>query len=44
MSWLLDTCVVSELVKTAPAPAVVDWLGGCVEESLFLSVLTLGER
>jgi len=43
VSWLLDTCVVSELVKPAPAPAVVDWLGGCAEESLFLNVLTLGE-
>ena len=43
MSWLLDTCVVSEMVRPTPAPAVVDWLGSCAEESLYLSVLTLGE-
>ena len=43
MSWLLDTCVVSEMVRPTPAPAVVDWLGSCTEESLYLSVLTLGE-
>lgn len=43
MSWLLDTCVLSELVKQAPAPSVVAWVDGCPEESLYLSVLTLGE-
>ena len=43
MSLLLDTCVVSELVKKAPHDAVVTWLSRQDEESLYLSVLTLGE-
>lgn len=43
MSWLLDTCVVSELVRPIPAPSVIAWLDACPEESLYLSVLTLGE-
>lgn len=42
MSWLLDTCVVSELFKPAPSEAVQDWLrarmGTCR-----LSAVTVGE-
>ena len=43
MSWLLDTPVVSELVRAAPATSVIDWLKAQDEDDLFLSVLTLGE-
>jgi predicted nucleic acid-binding protein len=43
VSFLLDTCVLSELVKPAPAPSVVYWVRKQSEESFFLSVLTLGE-
>uniref|UniRef100_A0A831UBE7 Ribonuclease VapC n=1 Tax=Geobacter metallireducens TaxID=28232 RepID=A0A831UBE7_GEOME len=43
MKFLLDTCLISELVKKEPSEPVVDWLDGCNEHSLFLSVLTLGE-
>jgi len=43
MSWLLDTCVVSELVKSRPAARVVAWIESCDEQSMFLSVITLGE-
>ena len=43
MSWLLDTCVVSEYVKKAPAPGVIAWLDEQEESSLFISVITLGE-
>jgi toxin FitB len=43
MSWLLDTCVVSDLVKPAPNRALLDWLAQTEEASLFLSVITLGE-
>lgn len=43
MNYLLDTCVISELVKKKPSPNVVRWLGGCDEQTLYLSVLTLGE-
>lgn len=43
MSYLLDTCVISELVQKSPNPKVVDWLNTQDEESLFLSALTIGE-
>lgn len=40
---LLDTCVVSELAKPAPDPSVLAWIEGMSDDSLRLSVLTLGE-
>ena len=43
MKYLLDTCLVSELIKKEPNPKVVTWLDSRDEESLFLSVLTMGE-
>ncbi|MDO9309314.1 MAG: VapC toxin family PIN domain ribonuclease, partial [Deltaproteobacteria bacterium] len=43
MKYLLDTCLVSELVKKKPNPAVVSWLDEQDEQKLFLSVLNLGE-
>lgn len=43
MSWLLDTCVISELVRPEPASSVVAWIEGCDEESLYLSAITVGE-
>ena len=43
MSWLLDTCILSEYVKKAPTPVVIRWLDEQDEASLFLSVVTLGE-
>ena len=43
MKYLLDTCVISELVKKDPHPAVIRWMDGCDEGRMYLSVLTLGE-
>lgn len=43
MSLLLDTCVVSELIKPAPAQAVTAWTAKTPEGTCFLSVVTLGE-
>jgi predicted nucleic acid-binding protein len=43
VSYLLDTCLVSEVWKPLPSRGVVEWLGNSSEEELFLSVLTLGE-
>lgn len=43
MKYLLDTCLISELVKKEPNPGVVSWLDGQDEQKLFLSVLNLGE-
>lgn len=43
MRHLLDTNVISELVRPAPAAAVVDWVRAQSALDLALSVLTLGE-
>jgi predicted nucleic acid-binding protein len=43
VSYLLDTCVISELVKQRPDEKVIRWIDGVDENKLFLSVLTLGE-
>jgi predicted nucleic acid-binding protein len=43
VKYLLDTCLISELVKKEPNPAVVSWLDEEDEQKLFLSVLNLGE-
>jgi toxin FitB len=43
MRYLLDTSLISELVKSKPQRSVLDWVEACDEHSLFLSVLTLGE-
>lgn len=43
MNYLLDTCVISELVRMRPEPRVLAWIEGIPEERLHLSVLTLGE-
>jgi predicted nucleic acid-binding protein len=43
VKYLLDTCVISELVKPAPDIQVLGWLAERDEDALFLSVLTIGE-
>lgn len=43
MRYLLDTNVISELVRPDPAPAVVAWVRMQSALDLALSVLTLGE-
>lgn len=43
MSWLLDTCVLSEVLKPRPEPKLVKWLGDQREEDLYISSLTIGE-
>jgi|TARA_R100000093_G_C1918345_1_gene64963 hypothetical protein len=43
MRFLLDTCVLSEVVKPEPNPGVTAWLDATDEYVLHLSVLTLGE-
>ena len=42
-AFLLDTNVISELIKPKPEPKVTMWIDDTDEELLFLSVLTLGE-
>lgn len=43
MKYLLDTCLISELVKEKPDLGVLEWIEQQDEQALFLSVLTLGE-
>lgn len=43
MNYLLDTCVISELVKIQGDENVLDWIKNTGESGLFLSVLTIGE-
>jgi len=41
--FLLDTNVISELIKPKPDPKVVKWIEATEEELMYLSVLTIGE-
>jgi len=41
--FLLDTNVISELVKPRPEQKVISWIQATDESLLFLSVLTIGE-
>jgi predicted nucleic acid-binding protein len=43
MSWLLDTCALSEYIKKAPDLRVIDWLDQQNEIELYVSALSLGE-
>lgn len=43
MSWLLDTCVLSEYVKKTPSPKVIRWLDEQDESSLYLSAISVAE-
>jgi toxin FitB len=43
MKFLLDTNVISELIKSSPDPNVLAWFSQVPEEHTFISVLTLGE-
>ena len=43
MNYLLDTCVISELVRPAPNRKVIDWLNEQPSEVLFLCAITIGE-
>ena len=43
MNYLLDTCVLSELIKKNPSSKVVKWVSKTEETNLFISVLTIGE-
>jgi predicted nucleic acid-binding protein len=43
VKFLLDTCVISELVRPRPERNVIRWVDSVDERKLFLSALTLGE-
>ena len=41
--YLLDTCVISELIRNEPDEKVINWLDSIDDGDFYLSVLTLGE-
>lgn len=43
MSYLIDTNVISELLKRSPDARVLAWYDGVASDELFISVLTIGE-
>lgn len=43
MSYLLDTCVLSEWRKPEPDQGVTEWFESARPRELFLSVITIGE-
>jgi predicted nucleic acid-binding protein len=43
VSYLIDTCALSELIRPIPSPAVVKWFEAVPQTSLFVSALTFGE-
>ncbi|TFH35991.1 MAG: type II toxin-antitoxin system VapC family toxin [Anaerolineales bacterium] len=43
MNYILDTNVISELVATEPDAEVITWIDSIDPESVFLSVITIGE-
>ena len=43
MNYILDTCVVSELIRVHPEKKVISWIDSVDERKLYLSVVTIGE-
>lgn len=43
MKFLLDTCVISEIIRPIPSSKVIKWIKEKNENNLFISVLTVGE-
>ena len=43
MTYLLDTCVLSEFTRHKPDENIIHWLESIAEEKLAISVITIGE-
>ena len=43
MSYLIDTNVLCETIKSSPNKSVVNWFQSIPSDSLYISVLTIGE-
>ena len=43
MTYLLDTCLISELVAKRSNPSVIRWFKSQSPKTLYLSVITMGE-
>lgn len=43
MRYLVDTCVISEMIKPQPQSSVLSWWDNCVTSQMYISALTIGE-
>lgn len=43
MGYLLDTNIISETIKKSPNPDVINWISTVPYNSIYVSVLTIGE-
>lgn len=43
MKYLLDTCVISEIIRRNPSSKITKWIKNEDENNFFISVLTIGE-
>jgi predicted nucleic acid-binding protein len=43
MNYLLDTNIISELISQRPNQKVIDWIDSLDPETVYLSVITVGE-
>jgi predicted nucleic acid-binding protein len=43
MHYLLDTNIISNLIKPSPAPSLIAWMGEQADEDLFIAALTIAE-
>lgn len=43
MSYLIDTNIVSETIKSTPNKGVIKWFNSTPSDALFISVITIGE-
>ncbi|MDA8418420.1 MAG: type II toxin-antitoxin system VapC family toxin [Desulfobacteraceae bacterium] len=43
MKYLLDTCVISEIIRPKPSTKITKWIKQADESNFFISVLTIGE-
>jgi len=43
MNYILDTCVISELIKKYPDKKVIKWISDIDENALFITSITVGE-
>jgi predicted nucleic acid-binding protein len=43
MRYLIDTCIISEMIKPHPQASVLSWWDNCVSCQIYISSLTIGE-
>jgi predicted nucleic acid-binding protein len=43
MPYLLDTNIISNVIKPEPSPSLLAWLGARADDELFIASLTLAE-